>query len=141
MNINFQKIILGISFAVLLILLLAYTYLYKDIKNIEVLQSAKENVYDIQEEGPNNAKVFSYWEILNIICKDDRVQIIKLENSEALQISIKADIKIDGNREELEEFLDYLATIRDSVRINRIFMRDNNGMKSTILSLEFINMN
>jgi hypothetical protein len=141
MNINFQKIILGISFTIFLILLLAYMYLYKDIKNTAVVQSTKEYVNAIQEDSPDNSKAFSYWEILNIICRDDRVQIIKLENSEALQSSIRADIKIDGNREELEEFLDYLATICDSVRINRIFMRDNKGMKSATLSLEFTDVN
>lgn len=138
MSINIYKALLAVCFSVFAVLQWSYISLNKDSENIEVLQKSLEKGYILNQSNDDKTKG-SYWEVLQRICKDDRIQLIKLENNDGYENYVKADLKIDAHSDEIEKILDYIVAISDSFRINRISIRENRGIESTTVSLEFTN--
>lgn len=136
MSINIYKALLAVCFSVFAVLQWSYISLNKDSENIEVLQKSLEKGYILNQSNDDKTKG-SYWEVLQRICKDDRIQLIKLENNDGYENYVKADLKIDAHSDEIEKILDYIVAISDSFRINRISIRENRGIESTTVSLEF----
>lgn len=138
-SINFYKSFLAINFLILAVLIGIQIFLFGNNKNTISFQQDIESSNISKQDNYKSVEYYPYWRLLEMICKKDSIVLNKLENNAGSSNIIKADIKILGKIEKLEESLDYIISLSDSINIKRVYFKEEREVKSSIISLEFLN--
>jgi hypothetical protein len=140
MTIKGYKNVLMVSSFVFLIFFSYYIYLNKREQKIDMVQKNRHRDYTVEETSDNNIKPYSYMQVLQLICNNDNVELTKLEKNNNLNGGIKAEIKVQGDGETLDDLLHNIGSLDSYIRLNRLYIKGEKAVENTILDLEFINV-